>query len=109
MCWMNRRSHPKTSSFKASCILVRGVVLIAGRLAQDAGLEWVQSDASKVRAVQDAIANEPPPVRVPRTIKPVVLVDDGPLILVETRRDLSELKLPFEQIAEAEPATDTAV
>ena len=26
-----------------------------------------------------------------------VLVDEGPLVLVETRKDLSQLKLPFEQ------------
>jgi ribonuclease E len=28
-----------------------------------------------------------------------VLVDDGPLVLVETRKDLSQLKLPFDQAA----------
>ncbi|WP_442763002.1 Rne/Rng family ribonuclease [Malikia spinosa] len=65
-------------------------------LAQQVGLEWVQSDADKVAQVQAAIAAEPQPVRVPREPKPVVLVDEGPLVLVETRRDLSELKLPFE-------------
>ena len=65
-------------------------------LAQQVGLEWVQSDADKVAQAQAAIAAEPQPVRVPREPKPVVLVDEGPLVLVETRRDLSELKLPFE-------------
>ncbi len=65
-------------------------------LAQGVGLEWVQSDADKVAQVQAAIAAEPKPVHVPREPKPVVLVDEGPLILVETRRDLSALKLPFE-------------
>ncbi|RZS47437.1 Rne/Rng family ribonuclease [Sphaerotilus mobilis] len=65
-------------------------------LARDAGLEWINSDADKVRSVQDAIAREPKPVHVPREIKPVVLQDDGPLILVETRRDLAGVKLPFE-------------
>ncbi|MEO0004180.1 MAG: Ribonuclease [Pseudomonadota bacterium] len=65
-------------------------------LAQQVGLEWVQSDADKVAQVQAAIAAEPRPVRVPREPKAVVLLDEGPLILVETRRDLSELKLPFE-------------
>ncbi|MCX7251419.1 MAG: Rne/Rng family ribonuclease [Burkholderiales bacterium] len=65
-------------------------------LAQQVGLEWVQSDADKVAQVQAAIAAEPQPVRVPREPKPVVLADEGPLVLVETRRDLSELKLPFE-------------
>jgi ribonuclease E len=27
----------------------------------------------------------------------VVVLDEGPLILVETRQDLSQLKLPFER------------
>jgi ribonuclease E len=34
---------------------------------------------------------------VPRVIKPVVLIDEGPLVLVETRRDLAGLTLPFER------------
>ncbi len=38
-------------------------------------------------------------MHVPRERPPVVVVDEGPLVLVETRRDLSELKLPFEQQA----------
>jgi ribonuclease E len=65
-------------------------------LARAAGLEWVNSDADKVSAVQAAIAAEPAPVRVPRVIKPVVLIDEGPLVLVETRKDLATLTLPFE-------------
>ena len=55
--------------------------------------------ADKVAAVQAAIAAEPKPVHVPRERPPLVVLDEGPLILVETRRDLSELKLPFEQQA----------
>jgi ribonuclease E len=66
------------------------------QVAQSAGLEWVNSDAAKVSAVQAAIAAEPQLIRVPRVIKPVVLPDDGPLVLVETRRDLSALNLPFD-------------
>jgi ribonuclease E len=65
-------------------------------VAQAAGLEWVSSDADKVRAAQEAIASEPRPIRVPRERKPVVVVDEGPLVLVETRLDLSQMKLPFE-------------
>ena len=68
-------------------------------LAQGAGLEWVNSDADKIRAAQDAIAAEPKPVHVPRERKPAVVVDDGPLILVETRKDLGQVTLPFEQNA----------
>ncbi|KNZ31817.1 MAG: ribonuclease E [Methylibium sp. NZG] len=60
------------------------------------GLEWIGSDAEKVRAVREAMANEPKPLHVPREPKPVVLADDGPLVLVETRKDLSQIKLPFE-------------
>jgi ribonuclease E len=36
-------------------------------------------------------------VHVPRERKPMVVIDEGPLVLVETRKDLSQLKLPFEQ------------
>lgn len=65
-------------------------------VARGAGLEWINSDTDKVRAVQDAIASTPAPVRQPREPRPVVVVDEGPLILVETRRDLAGLQLPFE-------------
>ena len=67
------------------------------QVAQSAGLQWVNSDAEKVRAVQEAMAREPKPVHIPRVIVPVVLADEGPLVLVETRKDLSQIKLPFEQ------------
>jgi ribonuclease E len=66
-------------------------------LAQDAGLQWVQSDSSRVAAVQAAMAAEPRPVHVPREPRRQVLEDVGPLVLVETKKDLSQLKLPFEQ------------
>jgi ribonuclease E len=66
-------------------------------LAHEAGLEWVNSDSEKIRAVQAAMAAEPAPIRVPREPRIHVLADDGPLVLVETRKDLSQLKLPFDQ------------
>ncbi len=66
-------------------------------LAQSAGLQWVNSDADKVASVQAAIAAEPQPIRVPRERPPLVEIDDGPLVLVETRKDLREVTLPFEQ------------
>jgi len=69
------------------------------QLADGAGLLWVQSDADKVRNVQQAIAAEPQPMHVPRERKAVVLPDEGPLVLVETRKDLSQLGLPFERQA----------
>jgi ribonuclease E len=66
-------------------------------LAASAGLEWVNSDAERILVVQLAMANEPRPVHVPRLPRPRVVIDDGPLVLVETRKDLSQMKLPFEQ------------
>jgi ribonuclease E len=68
-------------------------------MAATSGLEWVNSDAEKIRVVQEAMASTPAPVRVPRTPRAQVVVDDGPLVLVETRKDLSQMKLPFEQVA----------
>ena len=75
------------------------------RIAEGSGLQWVNSDADKIRAVQAAIAAEPVPARVPRLPKPAVQVDEGPLVLVETRKDLSQLKLPFETSAGAASAS----
>jgi ribonuclease E len=66
------------------------------RLAEAAGLEWVASDADKVRAVQEAIASVPRPIHVPREPKPLPAIDEGPLVLVETRLDLAQVRLPFE-------------
>ncbi len=67
------------------------------RIAESSGLQWVNSDAERIAAAQAAIAAEPKPVHVPRERPPVVVVDEGPLVLVETRRDLREMALPFEQ------------
>ena len=68
-------------------------------VVESSGLQWVGSDAEKIRAVREAMANEPKPVHVPRERKPVTKDDDGPLVLVETRKDLSQIKLPFETAA----------
>jgi len=65
------------------------------QIASGSGLEWVNSDAEKVAAVQAAIAAEPKPVHVPRERPAVVVIDEGPLVLVETRKDLADMKLPF--------------
>ncbi|KRD27015.1 ribonuclease E [Acidovorax sp. Root267] len=67
------------------------------QVAAASGLQWVNSDVDKIAAVQAAIAAEPKPIRVPRERPPAVVLDEGPLVLVETRRDLSAMKLPFEQ------------
>jgi len=68
-------------------------------IAQGVGLEWVNSDADKMLAVRTSMAAEPPLAHVPRAPRAALVVDDGPLVLVETRKDLSQLKLPFEQRA----------
>jgi ribonuclease E len=65
-------------------------------VARSSGLEWVNSDAERIAQVQATIAAEPKPIHMPREIKPAVVVDDGPLVLVETRKDLSKVTLPFE-------------
>ena len=72
-------------------------------LAEASGLQWVNSDPDRIRAAQEAIAAEPVPAHVPRERKAVVLVDEGPLVLVETRKDLSQMKLPFENGRVATP------
>ncbi|MCU0763254.1 MAG: ribonuclease E/G, partial [Hydrogenophaga sp.] len=65
-------------------------------VARSSGLEWVNSDPVKVAQVQAAIAAEPTPVHVPREPRPPVIIDEGPLVLVETRKDLRDMRLPFE-------------
>ncbi|MBX3621308.1 MAG: Rne/Rng family ribonuclease [Rhizobacter sp.] len=73
-------------------------------VAEGAGLQWVNSDADKIRAAQEAMAREPKPVHVPREPKPPVEIDEGPLVLVETRKDLSQIRLPFEAQSPSQPA-----
>jgi ribonuclease E len=65
------------------------------QVAESSGLQWVNSDPAKIAQVQAAIAAEPKAVHVPRERPPVVVLDEGPLVLVETRKDLSEMKLHF--------------
>jgi ribonuclease E len=67
------------------------------QVAESSGLQWVSSDAEKIAAAQAAMAAEPKPVRVPRERPAPIVIDEGPLVLVETKRDLREMKLPFEQ------------
>jgi ribonuclease E len=67
------------------------------QVAEGSGLQWVNSDADKIAAAQAAMAAEPKAVRVPRERPPAIVIDEGPLVLVETRRDLTDMKLPFEQ------------
>ena len=66
------------------------------QVAESSGLIWVNSDAEKIAAVQAAIAAEPKQIHVPRERPLAIQIDDGPLILVETKRDLRDMTLPFE-------------
>ena len=66
------------------------------QIAEGSGLQWINSDAERVAQVRAAIEAEPKAVHVPREHAPTPVFDEDPLILVETRRDLSALKLPFE-------------
>ena len=65
------------------------------QVAEGSGLQWVNSDREKIAQVQAAIAAEPKPVHVPRERPPAVILYEGPFVLVETRNDLSYMKLPF--------------
>lgn len=67
------------------------------QVALGSGLQWVNSDPERVAQVQAAIAAEPQPVHVPRERPAPVVLDSGPLILVETKRDLRNMTLPFEE------------
>ena len=65
-------------------------------VAQSSGLQWVNSNPERVAQIQAAIAAEPKPVHVPRERPAPVVLDEGPLVLVETKRDLGQLHMPFE-------------
>ena len=64
-------------------------------VAQSSGLQWVNSNPERVAQIQAAIAAEPKPVHVPRERPAPVVLDEGPLVLVETKRDLGQLHMPF--------------
>jgi ribonuclease E len=79
---------------------VQSFVLPLGELAQVAessGLSWINSDATKIAAVQAGIAAEPKAIHVPRVRPAVTQIQEEPLVLVETKRDLKDLTLPFEE------------
>jgi ribonuclease E len=89
---------PQTAAQAASLPKVQAYELPIASLvqvAESSGLQWVNSDPEKIAQVQAAIAAEPKAVHVPRIRPPVVALDEGPLVLVETRKDLSDMKLPF--------------
>ena len=65
-------------------------------VAEGSGLQWVNSNSAKIAEVKAAIAAEVKPVHVPRERPASVASTEGPLVLVETKRDLGTLPLPFE-------------
>ncbi|MDO9354409.1 MAG: hypothetical protein Q7T55_11980 [Solirubrobacteraceae bacterium] len=69
------------------------------QIAEGSGLHWVNSDAERIAQAQAAIAAEPLPAHTARERPSAVVLDDGPLVLVETRRDLAGMSLPFERVA----------
>jgi ribonuclease E len=87
------RSMPKVASYALP-------MADMAQVASSSGLEWVNSDASKIAVVQAQIAAEPKPVHVPRPRPAPVVIDQGPLVLVETKRDLRNMTLPFEAAAQ---------
>jgi ribonuclease E len=69
-------------------------------VASQAGLQWVNSNPERIAFVKAQIAAEPKPIHIPRERALTVVVDAGPLVLVETKRDLRNMTLPFEQAAQ---------
>ena len=69
------------------------------QVALGSGLQWVNSDANKIAEAQAAIAAEVKTAHVPRQRPPVVASTEGALVLVETKRDLANMPLPFEKPA----------
>lgn len=69
-------------------------------VAVGAGLQWINSNPERIAAVKAQIASEPKPLHIPRERPPAIVLDDGPLVLVETKRDLRNMTLPFEQAAQ---------
>jgi ribonuclease E len=65
-------------------------------VAQSSGLQWVNSNTAKIAEVAAAIAAEAKPVHVPRLRPVAVISGEGPLVLVETKRNLSAMALPTE-------------
>ncbi|MFN5809673.1 MAG: ribonuclease E/G, partial [Burkholderiales bacterium] len=84
------QSMPKVSAFTLPMVQLQQV-------AQSSGLEWINSNPERVALIQAAIAAEPRPVHVPRERPAPLVLEEGPLILVETKRDLSQLHMPFEE------------
>ncbi|MCX8521507.1 MAG: Rne/Rng family ribonuclease [Rhodoferax sp.] len=84
-------SAPLASMPKVSTYALPKEELLA--VAQSSGLQWVNSNAERIAEVQSAIAAEPQAPRAPRERPPAAVQDNGPLVLVETKRDLRGMTL----------------
>jgi ribonuclease E len=71
------------------------------QVATGSGLEWVNSNPERIAQVQAAIAAEPQAVHVPRERPAPVVMDEGPLVLVETKKDLRQMPMPFDDSSNA--------
>ena len=72
------------------------------QVAEKAGLQWVGSNPERIAQAQSAMAaTATPPARAPRKRPAPAAATPAALVMVETRRDLSSLSLPFEA-----PATE---
>ena len=85
------QAAPAMPAVSAFVLPIKNLVSVA----QSSGLQWVNSDPQKIAAVQAAIAAEPVPVHLPRERSAPVVLDDAPLVLVETKRDLGQMQLPI--------------
>ena len=92
-----QRALPKVQPFELPLAAL-------AQIAEGSGLHWVNSDADRIAQTQAAIAAEPRTAHVPRPRPPAVVLEESALVLVETRRDLGGMTLPFEQVA---PQTDS--
>jgi len=61
-----------------------------------AGLQWIGTDPEKAATVQASMAAEVAPAHIPRPRPARAPVPEEALVLVETRKDLVHLPLPFE-------------
>ena len=65
------------------------------QLAQNSGLQWIGTSPERAAEVRAAIAAEAVVAHVPRGRPAPVSVQAEPLVMVETKRDLRSMDLPF--------------
>jgi ribonuclease E len=103
-----RPDEPKSEPAAGSLPRIQPFELPLASLAQVAessGLQWVHSNPERIAEVRAAIAAEPVALHVARQRPPAAVIEEGPLVLVETRRDLSRTVLPFERTTDSQGAS----